>query len=234
MSERVVVRVGDFLPSRHGFRFSNDFPSGPVVKLRLLGLPELCFGDASCGLCGGMSFAVRDYFVQGRPVPDSNKHPAPGSPLFKYLVRRLWDSFRLPGGPFRYYAWMRLPDVKIWQRTLSDSWPRVRRELDRGRLAPLGMNRYRSRNPMHLGHNHQILAYGYEWDRDSGDVLIQIYDPDYSNEDDLTFAFNVNDVEGKRGIVYSKGATVRGFFTTPYKPPGFAWCSFLFGLHCPL
>src|SRR5262249_7242876 len=140
-------------------------------------------------------------------------------------------SFRLPGGPFRYYSWMRLSDEKIWGRTLHEGWPQLKRELDLGELAPLGFNRYRSHNPTNLGHNHQVLAYGYEWDRTAGDVRLRIYDPDFPGEDNLTLSFNVKDVEGGRRIVYSKGATVRGFSHTPYRPPGFAWCSYLFGLH---
>jgi hypothetical protein len=229
--EKKSIRVGDFLPSRHGFPFGNDFPCGPVVKMRLPGLRELCFGDASAGLCGGMSFAARDFFEAKRQVPDSGEHPAPGSQLFNYFVRRLWDSFHLPGGPFRYYSWMRLPDEVILQRTLREGWPRVRDELDRGRLAALGFNRYRSSNPMNLGHNHQVLAYGYDWEPETGRVRLLIYDCDYSGRDDITLTFHVSGPEVGKGIVNSTGATVRGFFHTTYRPPGFAWLSYLFGLH---
>lgn len=233
MSEPVTVRIGDFLPSKHGFRFCNDFPCGPVVTMRLPWFGAIPFGNASAGLCGGMAFCVRDFYETGRAVPEEPGCPELGSPFFNYLVRRLWDSFRLPGGPIRYFTWMRLSDDNIWHRTLSLGWPQVKRDLDRGRLAPLGFNRHRSRNPMHLGHNHQVLAYGYDWDRASGDVKLYLYDPNYANEDGLHFAFNVRP-GGQRGMTYSRGDTVRGFFHTPYKPPGFAWCSYLFGLHQPL
>ncbi len=231
MPERLqaTVRIGDFLPSRHGFRFSNDFPCGPVVTLRLPGL-TLPFGDASQGLCGGMAFAARDYFDQQRPIPKPDTPPAPGSPLFNYLVRRLWDSFHLPGGPIRYYAWMRMSNERILQKTLLEGWPRVRSELDRGRLAPLGFNRYRSRNPLRLGDNHQVLAYGYDWQPDSGRVVLRLYDPNYALSDDVTLTFHVRGAEAEAGIVCSKGDTVRGFFHTPYRPPGFAWFSSLMGL----
>src|SRR5437016_6134778 len=84
-TEPQVVRVGDFLPSRHGFRFSNCFPKGPLVSLRVLGR-TLPLGDASRGLCGGMVFAVRDFFDQGQVIPQALSPPDPGSPLFNYLV----------------------------------------------------------------------------------------------------------------------------------------------------
>jgi hypothetical protein len=136
------VRVEGFLPSKHGFRFSNCFPCGPVVTVRLPGLGLVPFGDASRGLCGGMAFAVRDYFDAGEAIPVPEEPPEPGSPLFNYLVRRLWDSFLLPGGPFRYYAWMRLRDDVIFRRTLTEGWPRIRTELDRGRLVPAARSSY--------------------------------------------------------------------------------------------
>ena len=58
MGDRVVVRVSEFLPSRHGFRFSNDFPCGPVVTMRIPGWGPIPFGNAACGLCGGMSLSL--------------------------------------------------------------------------------------------------------------------------------------------------------------------------------
>jgi hypothetical protein len=228
-SESVTVRVGDFLPSRHGFRFDNSFPSGPVVSLGLPGL-SLPIGDASNGLCGGMSFAVRDFFELQQSIPGRDTPPACGSELFNYLVCRLWDSFCLPGGPFRYYAWMGMSDERILKKTLREGWPRVRGELDRGRLAPLGFNRYRSRNPLRLGDNHQVLSYGYDWNPDSGRVVLHLYDPNYALADDVTFTFHVRGPEAAAGIVCSKGDIVRGFFHTPYRPPGFAWLGSLLGL----
>ena len=40
----------------------------------------------------GMAFAARDYFDQSAAIPETAAPPDPGSPLFNYLVRRLWDS----------------------------------------------------------------------------------------------------------------------------------------------
>lgn len=55
-------------------------------------------GDASNGLCGGMAFAVRDYFEAGKPPPDDAEPPSEGG-LFDHIVDRLFDSFDLPLGP---------------------------------------------------------------------------------------------------------------------------------------
>ena len=78
---------------------------------------------------------------------------------------------------------------------------------------------------------HAVLAYGYDWEPESARVDLHIYDPDYSGRDDITLTFHLSGPERDRGIVNSTGASVRGFFHTSYRPPGFAWFSYLFGLH---
>jgi len=216
-------QVGEFTPGTHGFRFSHYFPSGPVLRLALP-FGSLPVGDASRGLCGGMVFAVRDYFDSGRLPPPDDEPPPPGSPLFRYIVRRLFDSFRLPSGPLKYYAWMSLPDRDTWyargllRRTFREEWPRLRAEIDRGRLAPFGFIRHRSANPFRVGENHQVLAYGYSRD-DSGEVTLRLYDPNHALRDDLTMTFNPSAPLDAASITYSTGENVRGFFATPYSPP---------------
>jgi hypothetical protein len=214
------VRVKGFLPSRCGFAFTNFFPPGPVVTLRLPGL-ALPVGDASKGLCGGMAFAVRDYFEAGR-VPPRDLQPPPGdSRLFRYLVIRLWHSFNLPCGPLKYYIFQTLPDLDspwrrgIRSRTMYDEWPRIRTDLEHGRLAPLGFNRGYSLNPLRLGDNHQVLAYGYTRET-TGRVRLWIYDPNHGGRDDLTMTFRPDAPPEEATIEYSTGETVRGFFRTPF------------------
>src|SRR5262249_9914098 len=153
------VSVPGFLPSTCGFRFANFFVPQPLIRVPLAGLGHLPIGNASRGLCGGMVFATCDLFERGCPPPDDREPPGHGSPLFSYLVRRLFRSFHLPWGPLRYYRWMSADDDALLRHTVRREWPRVRRELDAGRLAALGLIRHRSRNPLRLGENHQVLAY---------------------------------------------------------------------------
>ncbi len=55
-----------------------------------------------------MVFAALDYWqAQVRP-PVSQ--PAPGTPLYQFIVRRLIDSWHIPAGVAEYYQWMNLPD----------------------------------------------------------------------------------------------------------------------------
>ncbi|HZT80907.1 MAG TPA: hypothetical protein VFA26_11815 [Gemmataceae bacterium] len=209
------ARVPGFLPSTCGFRFANVFRPQPLIRVPLAGLGSVRIGDASRGLCGGMVFAARDYFERGCPPPADGEPPEHGSPLFGYLVRRLFQSFHLPWGPLRYYRWMAAPDDVLLRHTVRREWPRVRRELDAGRLAALGLIRPRSRNPLRLGENHQVLAYGYGLDEPSGSLLIAIYDPNYPGRDDVTLALSLREPDGLLSVT---GEPFRGFFHTGYRP----------------
>ena len=161
-------RVPGFKPSISGLHFGNLFPHAPVLRIPLPPFGCLPVGDAAGGLCGGMIFAARDYYEAGLSPPVNTAPPPQGSPLFNYLVRRLFASFNLPGGPIKYFAWMNLPDRDrpgargvVW-RTVRREWPRVRADLEGGKLSPLGLVRVHSANPWQLGKNHQVLAYGYD------------------------------------------------------------------------
>jgi hypothetical protein len=208
-------QVPGFLPSLCAFRFANFFLSQPLLRIPLAGLGHLKIGNASRGLCGGMVFAACDLFARGSPPPDDHKPPEYGTPLFGYLVRRLFNSFQLPLGPLRYYRWMAARDDHLMRFTIRREWPRVRRELDAGRLAALGLIRVRSRNPLRLGENHQVLAYAYRLHDDSGALEIAIYDPNFSNSDDVTLSLNLRQ---PNGVLSTTGEAFRGFFWTPYSP----------------
>jgi hypothetical protein len=208
------ARVTGFLPSTRGFRFPNVFLPQPLLRIPLAGLGHLRIGDASRGLCGGMVFAALDYFRRGDAPPEDREPPVLGSPLFGYLVRRLFNSFDLPWGPLRYYRWMAAGDGAVLRHTVGCQWPLVRRELDAGRLAALGLIRPRSRNPLRLGENHQVLAWGYRLEESSGSLHIAVYDPNHGGRDDVTLALNLL---RPVGILSATGEPFRGFFHTPYR-----------------
>lgn len=225
LPEVVSARVPGFLPSRSGFHFPNRFSKAPVAELRLAGL-RLPVGNASRGLCGGMVFAARDIFEAGRLPPAVATAPTRGTPLFPYLVRRLFSSWGLPFGVLRYFAWSMLPDGDAWvvrgatSRTIRREWPRVRNEVDAGRLCPLGLVRVRSISPWTMARNHQALAYGYDLDEASGWVHVLVYDPNHPDDDSIRLAFDPGEPPAHREIAYVEGERrVRGFFVTAYRPP---------------
>lgn len=225
-----IRAVPGFLPSASGFRFANHFPKVPVRRIGIPGIVSLPLGDASRGLCGGMAFAVRDYFEHGRPPPAETEPPVTG-PLFDYLVDRLFDSFDLPLGPSRYLELMNpfLPDGEsVWSRLgvaprgrawrmARQEWPKVRAEIDTGHPSPLGLVKVTSANPFDLKRNHQVLAYGYEL---AGSALrLLLYDPNLPGRDDVTLSVELGGLRGApRPTVSPAGSPVVAFFRVPYEP----------------
>jgi hypothetical protein len=63
-----------FLPSKHGFHFSNND----------LTLPQ----HGGTVLCGGMAYAAIDYFVHGMTIPHDIEAPLDGTPLNSYIFKR--------------------------------------------------------------------------------------------------------------------------------------------------
>jgi hypothetical protein len=74
-----------------------------------------------------------------------------------------------------------------------------------------------SANPAHLGHNHQVLAYGYE--TLGSQVTLHVYDPNSGPRDDVTIRFDVTGC-GSGAFCHNLdiGGPVRGFFQVAYAP----------------
>jgi hypothetical protein len=217
-----------FLPSRHGFAFTNAWPAQPAVVLPTpFGRIEV--GDAAAGLCGGMVFAALDYWHGGVLPPD--ERPAQGEPLFTYVVQRLVDSWHLPAGVLQYYQWMSLPDGDrgfeafgrhvvterglAW-RTVAVQWPQIRADLDHGIPVGLGVVTIASAKPRDLALNHQVLAVNYH--RADDIVTMLVYDPNQGQRDDIYIRFQANTPTSPTAFEHNLDIQhpVRGFFRAAY------------------
>ena len=90
--------------------------------------------------------------------------------------------------------------------------PAVRASIDSGHPCPLALVRVHSANPADLGHNHQVLAYGYE---DAGPTTtVRIYDPNCPNDDGVTITFDTSHPEHTTDFTHSRDASpaILGFF----------------------
>jgi hypothetical protein len=228
--------VNGFAPSSNGLGFDNAFPHEPVLSVTVPMYGKVTLGDAHNGLCGGMAYAVRDFFEQStRPPAGGSQPPAEDTPLFRYLVSRLVDSFDLPGGVMKYFAWMNLPDgddaIDIFgQRfvlrrgvlwlTIVQELPKIRADIDAGRLSPLGLVTVRSHSPADLGANHQVLAYRYTVDDDER-LTLAIYDPNQDGTDDVTVSLSLRNPGSATTIDHTVAVPhpIRGFFRTRYASP---------------
>jgi hypothetical protein len=216
--------VEGFTPSQRGFHFPNDFAQAPVLTIPVPPFGDIPLGNAAGGLCGGMVFAALDFFHDGVLPPPDTEAPRPGTPLFRFIARRLLDSFNGVAGVWKYLEWMRLPDdafpfgllKSISWHTVNGEWPAIRDDLDHNRPCPLGLIKVESVDPLKVGDNHQVLAYGYELDEDSGDLKVSVYDPNCPDVDDVTLAVNVSDPANPSRVAYSADPAGRGFFRTPY------------------
>ncbi|MED4228240.1 hypothetical protein [Neobacillus cucumis] len=210
-----MVTLTGFLPSSSGFKFGNHFPHVPM-KIKVLGR-QITIGNASYGLCGGMIFAAMDYFEARMPIPSNPIAPSSG-PLFEYIVKRQIESFHLPFGLMRYMVFMNpvLSDQATKLRMIKKEWPRIKNDLDNGKLSPLGLVRVKSLNPFEIRRNHQVLAYGY--DLNESELSIYIYDPNFPNDDQVTLSLNIGNPESSTKFFHSKSSeTIYSFFRTHYK-----------------
>ncbi|HEX3962662.1 MAG TPA: hypothetical protein VHZ03_39530 [Trebonia sp.] len=219
------VFVPGFLPSTHGLRFPNSWPSVPNWTIPLPAGGSIPLGNASNGLCGGMTYAVRDLYQAGQAPPPQTTAPGSG-PLFSYIAARLLDSWNLPSGVVEYLALMNplLPDVETLLEPLGHgrawiminrSWPAIRGDLNAGMPSPVSLIRVKSLNPMDLGINHQVLAYGYEL---TGTALtIYFYDPNHPDDDAVTMSLNIANPAKATPVRYSAdNEPVYCFFRSNY------------------
>jgi hypothetical protein len=218
-----------FLPSRHGFGFTNSWPSQPAVAVDTA-FGRIAIGNAAGGLCGGMVFVALDHWYGGVALP--SVRPAAEQPLYHQIVRRLIDSWDLPTGIAHYYDCMIQPDGDrgvglfgrrvvltrgLASRTIRTQWPQIKADLDRGIPAPIGVVTVASSKPADLGLNHQVLAHAY--DQAGTAVSLQVYDPNRGQRDDIWIRFD-EAATGPAAFTHNLGIDhpVRGFFRTDYAP----------------
>ena len=218
-----AVLLPRFTAVANGFPFPNSWePGTPVIEL-LTPFGTLKLGDASGGVCGGMVYAAADFYVFDRPVPQE-RSPS----LFKYLCRRLLDSWSLPFGVVKYYNWQRRPgNTRTWlgtrlqsgvtRLTVEEEWPKIRAAIDSGVPAPLGLVKVHSWRFQDMAHNHQVLCHGYT--DDGSNATLHVYDPNWPSRA-VTLQFDISAPDEERIIEHSEeGASVRGAFLTDYARP---------------
>jgi hypothetical protein len=227
------VSVPGFAPATNGFQFANAFPHSALKAFKLGNVATLDIGDAANGLCGGMSFSTADIHRAGlRPPPDTSP-PASDSPMYRYIVDRQIASFDDGRVPLRFYSLMEptRPDRESMLASLlgilrldrhsrtwvmvHEEWPRIKADLDAGQLSMLGLVRVVDADPNKLGHNHQVVAYGY--DLEGTALRIRIYDPNWPRDDTVSISLNLADERGGARATWSKpDASLFCFFRAPY------------------
>ena len=97
---------------------------------------------------------------------------------------------------------------------LMREWPAIKADLDMGVPVPLGLVRVKSANPLALGHNHQVLAYGY--DLTGSCVTLSIYDPNLADADQVTLSLDLGNPGVRVPITMHPDGDLVSFFRVPY------------------
>lgn len=220
--------VPNFHAKGRGFAFTNHWDSDlPVISLGFLwnklfdSLPgplgELGIGrvieedwapitHANAGLCGGMVYAVMDYYVSHLLPPEQTTSPSSqNDALFEFIRDRLWDSFDVDGGGHRFlgYSSPHYPngDEGVIQAVgltrgrswiaYREAWPQIQQDIDAGKLSPVGLIQT---DNLDIGSNHQVLAYAYK--KSGQDVTLFIYDPNEAKHE-VRYEFNITATDGE-------------------------------------
>jgi len=175
---------------------------------------------ADQGLCGGMVLAAMDYAAKHQLPPAMTNAPSKDSdPLFKYIRDRLIDSFDITGSGYRWLAYssptypngdegfsqvVGLARGRSWV-TYRDEWPRIRDDIDRGALSPVGLIQTDS---LSIGDNHQVVGYAYQ---QRGQIVqLWIYDPNEPGQDDVVLQFDITDTAGEVHVKRTVGGVAKG------------------------
>ncbi|MBC7776694.1 MAG: hypothetical protein H7246_14770 [Phycisphaerae bacterium] len=159
-SPNTTVRMTNFNPVLHGFKFRNDFISNFA-------------GFDFSGLCGGMAYSALDYFNNNITIPSLTTPPANGTVLRQYIYNRQQNATN-----DNLDKWGELSFNPFGSRTMEFfNWglqgfnggrlQELRAEIDNGRPVPLGL--YKGGNGGFTYH-HQVLAIGYDLGRYTGDL----------------------------------------------------------------
>lgn len=204
--------------TRHRFRFINSFQLQFPVFMNLPYAGAISLNEITFGLCGGMCFAALDYFFSGVLPPTHQTPQEVDSRLFGYLCDRQLDSLKIIT-VLKFMEWMVADEKQILTRIKRYEIPKLRRLLQKGEPAVLGLVRVRGvQSPTQ---NHQVLATGYELDPLLEQLIIYLYDPNHPNQDPSIQLF-LGKNAAPPPLVQSTGEPLFGFFVIPYrfhKPP---------------
>jgi len=188
--------------------FPNDFAQEPLLIVHLPLIGDLKLGDASLGLCGGMTLAALDYFISQTPPPAESEVPLPNTPLSDYLITRQMDSLFPPFGMLQCYYWTVHANNADLLRWSTEIIPQLKHNLLLHPI-PLTLIKVHAWNPQQTAHNHQVLLYEIVPNYKPNNYLLRICDPNYPKDDTITLTLSP---EGIQHPDYP----VRGFYQTHY------------------
>jgi len=206
-----MVRTG-FTATEHGFKFVNSFGFPDSVSLSAITRRPVVLDDLVVGLCGGMSFAALDYYKGNKPIPTVDTVSTIPSRLLLYLLARQLDSLA-QGTVIKVLAWTLRRDDSLAMSVAGWEAPKLRKQLSQ--VGPAVLALIRVGGVTQLMQNHQVVATGYDFDEETKQMVVYLYDPNYPGE--MPF-LEMNLTKPSTGIALkqSSGEALRGFFVLGY------------------
>jgi hypothetical protein len=202
----------NFDPKVHGFRFVNNFDFPNLFNMGLAFPGFRAIGEIVYGLCGGMCCAALDYYLDGKPVPVESNVDSISLKLFRYLWMRQLNTLTTSVLE-KLLAWSFQDTRALHKKTAQDEVPAIMQSINSG--APCVLVLVRSKGPLKMTENHQVLAIGYKLDPDTKDLSIQLYDPNYPGTNpELTM--NLTRPSSGIKLAETTGDSLRGFFKIEY------------------
>lgn len=211
-----------FSPTENGFQFANYFVN-QIADVPGIGKVQ------TAGRCGGMSYCALDHYAAGQRLPGFKPSdfgdkgvPPDGHPLADYIYQRQLDSF-FTLSAIKFVTWSLAPDADnflmrgVTCRTKKEEFPKLREAIDRGMPVPLGL--IVARDLGGLGRNHQVVAYGYDYDEATKKMTVYIYDVNWPGQE-ITLTSGANDAgwfENSPGKEQWRGWFVQDY--APRRPP---------------
>ena len=222
-----------FIPSKHGWNFSNRFDYHVVV--RLLGKDHQMKKSIGNGLCGGMCFGAIDYYKKKRAIPNLSSTPKVGESLTTYITNRQQTSMHGIKVPIKLADWIKRPDRAHPPFGRHSVGSYTKKEIDKLKQLiragkPTTIVLVRGRKIFKDAPNaHQVVAYRYTEDTKKKLITFWVYDPNHPNNDNVIVrvqkGFKKNKIEVTaryKSRISNKWRAIsrykeRGFFINDYK-----------------
>jgi hypothetical protein len=202
------LHTTNFIPSIHGWQFQNGFKKSFLYN-------TVSF---DWGFCAGMCIEALNRFKNNQDIKNIKK-PKQGDPLFNTFYNLQLDFV------FHYiatiYEWQISPDLShtfspfssVGYRTREQWYNNIKPNLDNRKPVVICLIRARGYDIRKLSENHVVIAHSYYFEPGSNDFKLEIYDPNYPNNNDLWLSFDLthNNNNNIHPTQNNKG-NYRGFF----------------------
>lgn len=203
-----------FNPTTHGFLFKNQFSINFPIKFDLPLGGSIDANAVLEGLSGGMCFTVLDYYHVVINRTSQTDLTQLDTKLRIYLCERHLDAINIHN-ILKMLDWMLLEKAAVAARISRYEIPKLRRALDKGQ--PVALILIREMRTGNNTPNHCVVASGYDWNEQTKECLIHIYDPNHPGIQ-TSIRCTLRGSESGFSLTHSMDGDLAAIFPIPYRP----------------